>query len=153
MSSTLIIELPDGTDEVTYDVDLNTVSGGPIQWEIRGATGGYLVDDFIVSRGDTNNYILRPFDLPCSQPCTHFWIGSVIFAILTIFMFVWVCSYIKNYQEIEMFDPTKISHKNRPSTFYANIKYPPTQQEKDIAQRKADADLSDMMEKAGSDTF
>lgn len=115
MSSTLVIELADGQDQKSYDVNL---AGPNVQWEIKGATGGYTIDNFIVNRGDSNNYILRPFEVPCSQPCTELWIGSVIFAVLSIFMFVWICSYLKAMKEIEIFDPSKRTPK-RATTYYA----------------------------------
>lgn len=104
MSSSLTIELAEGEDSKSYDVNL---VGNSIQWVIVGATEGYTIDNFILDRGDTNNYILRPFDQPCNQPCTAYWIGSVTFATLAIFMFVWTCSYLKTMKEIEIFDSKK----------------------------------------------
>lgn len=117
MSSTLVIELAEGQDLKSYDVNL---AGPNIQWEIKGATGGYTIDNFILNRGDANNYILRPFDVPCNQPCTELWIGSVVFAVLSIFMFVWICSYLKAMKEIEIFDSSKMVPK-RATTYYADV--------------------------------
>ena len=117
MSSTLVIELLSGEESKTYD---SSLVGPNIQWEIRGATGGYTIDNFMLHRGDANNYILLPFDVPCNQPCTPLWIGSVIFVVLSIFMFVWICAYLKSMKEIEIFDASKRKPKAA-TTYYAKL--------------------------------
>lgn len=104
MSSTLIIELAEDENEKVYDVNQ---SGTNIHWQIQGATGGYEIDNLWLTRGNANNYVISPFDIPCNQPCTEIWAFSVVFAVLSVFMFVLICTYIKGSKEIEIFDPSK----------------------------------------------
>lgn len=101
--SFITITMGANEQEKKYSLELESATNDV---EIRVAgSDGFIMDNFILERGNTDNYSLQPFELPCNPDCLDFARVSAFLAVLSVILFVLTCSYIKSRNELKMFDP------------------------------------------------